>query len=111
MKKKIYVKMNEFLDTESTRKSYYEISEELLDEIMIISSSSDIKKSKSYSKLISIGGPIVPFIMESIKNNKTNISHFMLLSDIIGDVGMPENIRGNSKLMSKFYLNWFNGNG
>ena len=73
-----------------------EIISNLNKETLIISSSSDIKKSDSYKKLLSIGERLIPNLLESLKTDN-NISICMLISDI-----------GDIKKLKDFYLNEFN---
>lgn len=109
MKNNRIKKINEFLETENIKNIFSKLSSDLNEEVILFSSSSDIKNSENYSKIKSLGKPAIPFIIEKIKN-KEHISYFMLLNDIIGDVGMPNSISGNLNEMSKFYLKWVENN-
>ena len=95
-------KINEFV----TDLDYDDLISNLNKETLIISSSSDIKKSDSYKKLLSIGERLIPNLLESLKTDN-NISICMLISDITG-VNPPDEITGDIKKLKDFYLNEFN---
>ena len=94
-------KINEFVNDIN----YDIIIDNLKEETLIISSSSEIKENNNYKKLLSMGIEIIPKLVESMKNDN-NISICMLISDV-SKIKIPDGISGNLDKIKDFYLNEF----
>lgn len=94
-------KINEFVNNSS----YNTIIDNLENETLIISSSSEIKSNKNYKKLLNEGEYILPVLLERIKSKNT-MTICMLISDISG-INLP-NSDGDIEKIKEFYLNEFN---
>ena len=94
-------KINEFIN----EGNYNKIIDNLKMELLIISSSSEIKESNNYKKILDMGIEIIPKLLESMKNDN-NISICMLISDI-SKAKIPDDISGNLEKIKDFYLNEF----
>ena len=94
-------KINEFVN----ELNYDLIIDNLENETILISSSSDIKSNENYQKILNEGYKVIPLLIERIKEKNT-MTICMLISDISG-INLP-NSNGDIEKMKEFYLNEFN---
>jgi hypothetical protein len=90
-------KINEFINNIN----YNLLIENLENDTILISSSSDIKSNENYKKIINEGENILPLLIERIKKKNT-MTLCMLISDISGI--NPINSDGDIEKIKDFYL-------
>ena len=98
-------KINEFIDNKLLVEKFNILSESFDEETLLISSSSDIKNNINYKEIINLGEDVIPFLIEKIKK-ETNIGYLMLISEL-SNIQINNNISGNVKKMTEFYINWY----
>jgi hypothetical protein len=81
--------------------NYNLLIENLENDTILISSSSDIKSNENYKKIINEGENILPLLIERIKEKNT-MTLCMLISDISGI--NPINSDGDIEKIKDFYL-------
>lgn len=91
------------------REKFDALKEEWRKETLFLSSTHEICMHEAYQKIIGIGPPAVPLIMNELRDQPDH--WFWALRSITGTNPVPERERGNLEAMAERWLEWGNRHG
>jgi hypothetical protein len=80
------------------------LSAQWKEETRYLSSTTDIAANPAYQRIIGMGMPAVPLILEDLR--KQPYQWFWALHAITGEDPVPESMRGRVREMSQAWINW-----
>ena len=91
------------------RERFRELADEWQNETVLLSSSDQVTEHPAYQKIISLGKPAVPLILERMQSQGGHWFH--ALHDITNADPVSPADRGNVVVMQKSWLQWGEENG
>ena len=91
------------VDTE-LRRQFESLSTQWKEESRYLSSTTDIATNPAYQRIIGLGLPVVPLILEDLR--KQPYHWFWALNAITGEDPVPDSSRGRVREMADAWINW-----
>ena len=87
---------------------FNQLSSEVIEDCMMVSSPTNIALHPSYQKIIGMGEEVLPLLLKKL--DETPIFWFWALEAITGINPIPKSHRGNIPKMVKDWIKWANAN-
>lgn len=91
------------VDTE-LRRQFESLSAQWKEESRYLSSTTEIATNPAYQRIIGMGMPVVPLILEDLR--KQPYHWFWALNAITGEDPVPKSIRGRIREMADAWISW-----
>ena len=86
------------------RRQFDDLSAQWKEETRYLSSTTDIATNGAYQRIIGMGMPVVPLILEDLRNQPYH--WFWALNAITGEQPVPESARGRVREMANAWIRW-----
>lgn len=90
--------------TMELRRQFESLSDRWKEESRYLSSTTEIATNPAYQRIIGMGMPVVPLILEDLR--KQPYHWFWALNAITGEDPVPEWMRGHVREMADAWINW-----
>ncbi len=86
------------------RQQFDDLSAQWKEETRYLSSTTDIATNATYQRIIGMGMPVVPLILEDLRNQPFH--WFWALNAITGEQPVPQSARGRVREMADAWISW-----